>query len=126
LADTPLEFIVTGKVPAGERQVAIKNSGTTLLSPFWPVNQTLGSLGIQNTPNWVTGASPATADTVSLTVAGSVNTFFHDGTNWRRVTLGTPIANTNVVSVGASIMVNRKGSEAGYAAFEHAAPYNVQ
>jgi hypothetical protein len=126
LAESPLEFIVTGKVPSGERQVAIKNSGTTLVSPFWPVNQSLGDLGLQNTPNWVTGNSASTADTVALTVGGSVNTFFHDGTNWRRVTLGTPISNTNVVPVGASIMVNRKGNATGFAAFEHAAPYNIQ
>ena len=126
LANTPLEFIVTGKVPSGERQVSVKNFGTTLLAPFWPVGQTLGSLAIQNTPNWVAGASASVADTLVLSAGGSINTFFFDGTNWRRVALGSPLANTNAVPVGASVMINKKGSAAGFAAYEHAAPYNLQ
>jgi hypothetical protein len=127
LANTPLEFIVTGKVPSGDREVSIKNSGTTLLAPFWPVNQTLGDLALQNLPNWGSGAAAASADTLVLsTPTGSVNTFFHDGSNWRRVALGSPLANTNVVPVGASILINKKGSAAGFASYEHAAPYNLQ
>ncbi len=127
LGDTPLEFIVTGKVPSGDREVSIKNSGVTLLAPYWPVNQTLSDLAIQNIPNWSSGASAGAADTVVLTTStGSVNTFFHDGSNWRRVSLGSPLANTNEVPVGASIMINKKGSAGGYASYEHAAPYNLQ
>ena len=126
LANTPLEFIVTGKVPSGEREVSIKNSGTTLLAPFWPVSQTLADLAIQNMPNWGTGATAAAADTVVLSSGGSVSTFFHDGTNWRRVALGSPTANTNVVPVGASILINKKGGASGFASYEHAAPYDLQ
>jgi len=126
IANPPLEFIVTGKVPSGDREVSIKNSGVTLLAPFWPVNQTLADLGIQNTPNWTSGASAAAADTLVLSSGGSVSTFFHDGTNWKRVALSSPTANTNVVPVGASIMINKKGSAGGYASYEHGAPYNFQ
>ena len=126
IANTPLEFIVTGKVPSGDREVSIKNSGVTLLAPFWPVNQTLADLGIQNTPNWTSAASAAAADTVVLSSGGSVSTFFHDGTNWKRVALSSPTANTNVVPVGASIMINKKGAAGGYASYEHVAPYNFQ
>jgi hypothetical protein len=42
LADTPLEFIVTGMVPSGDREVSIKNSGVTLLAPYWPPQLGLG------------------------------------------------------------------------------------
>jgi hypothetical protein len=126
IANTPLEFIVTGKVPSGQREVSIKNSGVTLLAPFWPVNQTLVDLGIQNTPNWTSGASAAAADTVVLSSGGSFSTFFYDGANWKRVTLGSPTANTSVVPVGASILINKKGSVGGYASYEHFAPYNLQ
>ena len=125
IASTPLEFIVTGKVPAGQREVSIKNSGVTLLASYWPVSQTLADLAIQNTPNWGTGASAAAADTLVLSSGGSVSTFFHDGSNWRRVALGSPLANTNTVPVGASIMINKKGSAAGYASYEHVAPYHL-
>lgn len=126
IANTPLEFIVTGKVPSGEREVSIKNSGTTLLSPFWPVGQTLAQLAIQNTPNWGSGASANAADTLALSSGGSVSTFFYDGSNWRRVALGSPLANSNVVPVGASVLINKKGNASGFAAYQHAAPYNLQ
>jgi len=126
LANTALEFIVTGKVPSGQREVSVKNSGTTILSPYWPVSQTLAQLALQNTPNWVKSSSSGLADTVVLSSGGSLTTFFHDGTNWRRVALGSPNANTNTVPVGASIMINKRGSSGGYAAYENAAPYNLQ
>jgi hypothetical protein len=125
LAAQSLEFIVTGKVPSGQREASIKNSGTTLLSPLWPVNQTLGSLGLQNTPNWLSGSSPSTADTVVLIGNGSPSTFYYDGSNWRRTGLGGSVANSTVIPVGASIMVNRKGGD-GFSFFKHPAPYNLQ
>lgn len=127
IASTPLEFIVTGKVPSGQREVSIKNAGVTLLAPFWPVSQTLSDLAIQNTPNWGTGISASAADTVVLSTAtGSVNTFFHDGRHWRRVALGSPLADSTTVPIGASIMINKKGNASGFASYEHLAPYNLQ
>jgi hypothetical protein len=127
LATTPLEFIVTGKVPSGEREVSIKNSGTTLLAPFWPVSQTLAGLAIHTTPNWTEGNSATVADTISLTTStGSVNNYFYDGSNWRRVALGNPLASTTEVPVGASVLINKKGGASGYAAYKHSAPYNLQ
>jgi len=127
LANTPLEFIVTGKVPSGQREVSIKNSGTTILAPFWPVTQTLAQLALQNTPNWLKASAATSADTIVLSAAGSTTTFFHDGTNWRRSALGNPVANTNTVPVGAAIMINKRSQGgAGYAAYENTAPYNLQ
>jgi hypothetical protein len=122
----PLSFRVLGRMPAGIRKVAVKNSGSTLLSSFWPVRQTLGGLALQTLPNWVSGPSANVADTVVLTSGGSATTYFHDGTNWRRVGLGGGDANATVVPVGASILIDRKGDAAGYATYEHAAPYSFQ
>ena len=126
LPATPLEFIVTGRVPSGQRRVAVKDSGATILSPFWPVGQTLAQLSLQNLPNWQAGSSAATADTVVMSTGGSVATFFYDGSNWRRVAFGTPLANTNAVPVGTSLLLNKKGGEGGYSDYVQAAPYNVQ
>ena len=62
-----------------------------------------------------------------LSSGGSQSTFFHDGSNWRRVALGNPLANSNSVPVGASILINKRNSGgAGYAAYENTAPYNLQ
>jgi hypothetical protein len=126
LPATPLEFIVTGKVPDGKRKVAVKNSGTTILAPYWPVSQTLADLAIQNIQNWGKGASASLADTLVLTSGGASSTFFHDGTNWRRVVFGSPIANTTAVPVGASILLNKKVSSGGFVDYQQTAPYNLQ
>lgn len=126
LAATPLEFRVLGRMPVGARKVAIKNAGTTLLSSFWPVNQTLSSLGLHNLPGWQSGSSSSVADTVVLTVNGSASTFFHDGTNWRRVGLGGGNANTTVVPAGASVMINKRGNVSGFTTYEHSSPYAFQ
>jgi hypothetical protein len=125
LANTGLEFHVMGRIPSGVRQVAVKNSGTTLLSSYWPVGQTLGELGLQNLPNWASGPTAAEADTVVLTAGGSVTTYFHDGTDWRRVGLGGGSnANATPVPVGASVLINKKGNAGGFATYQHTAPYH--
>jgi hypothetical protein len=126
LPNTPLQFMVTGKVPSGQRQVAIRGSGTTILSPFWPVTQTVAGLALQSTPGWTSAASPSAADTFLLSSGGSVNTFFHDGVNWRRVGLGNPIANTNPVPLGSALLINRRGSSLTNSTYQHSAPYNLQ
>ena len=122
----PLSFLVTGRMPAGVRKVAIKNSGTTLLSPYWPVSQTLGALGLQNLPGWVSSTTTASADTVVLTANGSVTTYYHDGNNWRRVGLGAASSDAVTVPVGASVLINKKGTTPGFTTYEHAAPYSFQ
>jgi hypothetical protein len=126
LAATPLKFRVLGRMPAGQRKVAIKNSGTTLLSPYWPVRQTLGALGLHNLPGWVHSTSISAADSVVLTANGVVTSYYHDGNTWRRVGLGSGSSDAVVVPVGASILINKKGNTPGYTTFEHAAPYSMQ
>jgi len=123
LASTPLSFVVTGGVPTLPRSVAVRNSGSTLLSQYWPVDSTLASLGLESVVN--PGASAAAADTVILTSAGAANTYFYDGTNWRRVFVGSPIADTTPVPVGSTIQVVRKGSATGFTTLSQLVPYNL-
>jgi hypothetical protein len=76
------------------------------------------------------GTSASTADTISIVSNGQSTTYFYNTgatpNRWSRVALGSPNANTNTVPVGASIMINKRGSSGGYAAYENAAPYNLQ
>lgn len=124
LAATPLEFRILGRMPVGSRKVAIKNSGTTLLAPFWPVNQTLATLGLHNLPGWKSASSPSSADTVVLTSNGSPSTYFHNGTAWRRVGLGGGNADAVTVPAGTSIQINKIGNETGFTIYQHSAPYS--
>jgi len=123
IAPTPLEITAVGAVPTGKRQVPVKNSGTTLLSSYWPHSQTLSTFALQNTPGWRSGVSGRDADTVVLVNNGSASTFFHDGSHWRRVSPGTPVADGTVIPLGSSLLVSRKGTGSGYSIYANGAPY---
>jgi hypothetical protein len=126
LADTPLQFIVTGRVPSGARRALISPS-TTILASYWPANQTLGSLGLNSISNWGVNSSSTLADKVTLVTAGTADNYYHDGTNWRQIRVGRPLANDVVVPVGSSVMIRRaSGSGSGFATYSNTAPYNLQ
>jgi len=123
LPSTPLSFVVTGAVPTVPRQMAVKNSGTTLISQFWPTDSTLSTSNLHTVVN--SGASAAVADTVVLTSGGNVTTYFFDGTNWRRVVLGSPIADTTPIPVGTTVQIVRKGDAGGFTLLSQPVPYNL-
>jgi hypothetical protein len=123
IGNTALSFVVTGGVPTEPRKVAIKNSGTTLVSQFWPSDSTLQTSGLSSVVT--SGASAAVADTVVLTSTGSASTYFFDGTNWRRVFTGSPISNTTPIPIGTTVQVVRKGSASGFTVLSQNVPYNL-
>lgn len=125
LPATALSFLVTGRVPAGQRQAAVKNSGNTLLSSYWPVPRALSTLGLQNLPGWARSTVVSNADTLVISFAGSSSTYFHNGTNWVRNFAGSPNANATTIPLGASMMVNRRGSAAGFTFYRENAPYTL-
>ena len=121
ISTAPWSRTVTGGVPVDPRKVAVKNSGNTILSQFWPVDSTLATSGLSTVVT--AGANANTADTVRLTSAGSVNTYFYDGTNWRRQALGSPLANDTPIPLGTAMQIFRRGSAAGYTTLNQAVPY---
>ena len=125
LADTPLSFVVTGGVPTMRRTVSVKSSGITLLAQYWPAGSTLASLNLNTIAGWKVGANASLSDTVVLTTGGVATTYFNDGTNWRRVAFGSPLANDALIDVGTTVMINRKGGDAGYADLNQNPPYNL-
>ena len=125
LGNTALSFTITGQVPDLPRKVSINNSGTTLLSQYWPIASTLFSIGLQALPNWTTGNNAATADTVILTSNGTPNTYFYNGSNWRRVGPGSANFNDTEIPIGSSIQIGQKGAEAGYTTLNQQVPYSL-
>ena len=123
LSTNALSFVSTGAVPSIQRDVAIKNAGNTLLSQYWPVESTLSSIGLQNLPGWQKNSSSTNSDTVSLIAAGAPTTYWHNGTNWRRVGPGTNNYDSTIIPIGTAILINKKGSAAGYTALEQTVPY---
>ncbi len=123
LANTALSFVVTGQVPTQQREVAVKNSGTTVVSQFWPTDTTLGTSGLSSVVT--SGATATLADTVILTANGVVSTYFYNGTNWKKVAFGTPNADTTVLAIGTSMQIVRKGSASGYSTLTQPVPYTL-
>ena len=125
IGNSALNFVVTGQVPVISREVNVKNSGTTLLSSFWPVDSTLTQIGLQALPGWVSGATAAVSDTVVLTAGGTASTYWYNGTNWRRVAPGSPISDTAAIGIGTAIQIGKKGNAAGYTALDQNVPYQL-
>jgi len=123
LGNTPIELLVTGTVPTGTRKVALKDSGTSLISAYWLQPQSLQSLALQDTSTWLAGPNARVADTVVGTTDGSVQSYFFDGTNWRRVSLGNPLSNHVEFSPHSGLLINKKGTSANYSIYQHNAPY---
>jgi hypothetical protein len=125
LFSTPLEFLVQGSVPSGSRKVALKDSGPTLLSTYWQAEQSLTSLGLQNSDTWLAGPNSRTADNVTTTTNGSVSSYFFDGTNWRRVALGNPLADNVILPPNSGLLINKKGVGNNYSIYQHNSPYQL-
>ena len=123
LAATPVTFVAQGEVPTRTRKMPVKLLGTTILAPYWPIDQQLASLGIQSIPGWRKSPVAQNADKVVATVNGAVQTFYNDGTNWRRVSVGSPIANTNVVKPSDSLMLQTGTVSGGEGVLTQSAPY---
>ncbi len=126
LGTSPIELTVTGDVPADPRKTFVKNSGTTFLAQYWPVDSTLSSTGISSLQSWVSGASTNVADTVIITSNGSASTFWFDGTNWRKAAPGNPISNTTVIPTCSTVSMVKKGSASGYSILSQSLPYTLQ
>lgn len=123
ISSEPLDLLVTGKVPYGIRKTSVKNSGSTLLSSFWAQEQTLSAMGIHNVQGWRSGSTGKDADTILLLSGGAASTYFYDGANWRKVSFGSPVADSTMVAPGAGLLITRKGVEAGSSFYAHQAPY---
>jgi hypothetical protein len=113
LAGTPLELIVTGRAPTRTRVAEVKNSGPTLLSQNWPADLTLAASNLNRIPGWITSTAASAADKVKLYLNDTLYTYWHDGTNWRRQTLGSPVSNHVVLPAASAVTLERTGTATG-------------
>jgi hypothetical protein len=123
LKNEGLSLTFTGEVPTTQREILVSNAGTTTLSAGWPAEQTLGSLGINSIPGWVSGSS---GDLVQFLVAGLPRSYYYDsGTSqWRRVGPNTG-SNSVTIPVGSIYNVIKKGSTIGSTEVTQNPPYSL-
>ena len=121
-----LNLTVTGTVPTLLRKAQIKNSGVTLFASYYPVDSTLAALGLQNLSGWTSNTLSALADKVVLVSStGVANTYWYNGSGWKRVFAGSPAADSTVIPVGSMIYINKIGSAPGSSTYAQALPYTL-
>jgi hypothetical protein len=124
LANTPLSLVSVGEVPTGKRKLKIRGNGATLLSTYWPKDTSLNDMGIAQSQNWRNGATASMSDRIVLSKDGSVSTFWNNGTNWKRVALGSPNADTNQVTAAGAFLINKTTPGQTYTTFVDSQPYS--
>lgn len=119
---SPVTLTMMGAVPSTNEQTDLFGSGSTFLANRFPVDVQLINSGIHTSSGWVTNASPNVADKVYLwdTTTRVWQTYFHNGTNWRRAGSGAN-QNTIVIKAGSAAILSR--SSATGAALTQTLPY---
>jgi len=126
LGASPVTLTALGSVPTVGRKTQIKNSGLTLLGQYFPSDSTLLSSGLHLTPGWTSNASSALADKVVLVSStGAASTFWYSGTGWKKVTVGSPSADAQVIPAGAMIYVSKFGTASGFSTYALGLPYTL-
>ncbi len=116
--DTLSSAILTfmGTVPSTSERTDIAASGSTFISNRFPVDATLGGLGLQNISGWLAGATPDVADKVYIWDAALATwaTYFWTGTVgtpnniWKKT--GNIDRSSTPIPVGTGVFVSHAGS----------------
>ncbi len=102
-----LALNITGSVPMTNRADLVRSSGLSFLGSHWPVDITLINSGIQNISGWVANSNVNSADQIQILISGTWNTYWFDGTNWRRRTFGNPNSDNQIIAAGSAIIINK-------------------
>ena len=85
----------------------VAHPGYTFISNRFPVNSTLGSLGLHLLPGWVSGGDPNAVDNALIWNGTTWATYFYDGA-WYNLSSFDPQDSTPIPA-GAAVFVIRKG-----------------
>jgi uncharacterized protein (TIGR02597 family) len=106
---------IMGTVPSTGEKTVIDANGSTFISNRFPVDATLGSLGLHTLPGWVAGATPDAADKAIIwdSALGTWATYFYTGTVgtpnniWKRT--GNTDRSSTPIPVGTGVFVTHSG-----------------
>lgn len=109
-----LTFYVTGRVASTDLNFPVANSGVTYTHVGFPVDKTLGELGLDTAiAGWVSDANPDLADLVGVSVGAGWVYYYHDGSAWRRTVGAASDRGSVVVPAGKPLQILRRGATAG-------------
>jgi len=128
ISTTSLVFEFTGEAPTTNALRQISNTGTTVLSTYFPVDYTLASLSANSMPGWrkLNDSGVVLNSTDRLFApdgSGTIRSYSHDGVSWRRQ--GASGRQDGIaISAGSAIYVTRFGSP-GSSTWNLQIPYNL-
>ncbi len=121
---TAVTITFLGRAPDVRFSVPIANAGPTYTHTGFPVAVSLGALGLQNrVPGWVSAATAAAADTLSVSSGAAWLSYFHNGAFWQRTTGPATNRDAIVITTGTPIQIFKRGAAAGTTSFTRALPY---
>ncbi len=111
-ATAPLSVYVAGTVPDSPEVLVLPAALSRFVGNRFPADTTLSGLGIHSNPNWKKGASAAQSDNLLVWNGVTWESFFHNGTQWRRA--GSFLNfNSHPIPVGAGFFAVRKPGGTG-------------
>jgi hypothetical protein len=122
----PLTLTFAGQVGATPFRVNVNNSSTTAIHTGFPVDTTLGALGVQHLlSGWRSGPSAAGSDLVALHNGTAWVNYFYNGVNWQPATGAA--ANSDAVAISGDdvITIQRPGATPGTSELIRAIPYSL-
>lgn len=117
-----LPLTIIGRVLATPFRAAIANASTTAITPGYPTDATLSTLGLQSLlPGWRSGTATGTADSVSLYTGTSWTPYVFTGVRWQTAA-GDP-ADSVAIPAGTVLLIQRPGSTSGTTELLRPQPY---
>jgi hypothetical protein len=124
-----LEVTIQGRVAVGPVKTIVSNGGATYVANHFPIDRTLGSLGIESIPGFIAAEPPAvpvaSADTVSVwNGSGWKNYHYNAGlSQWREGSLPVNRSNAMIPS-GVPFWIQKKTLSSGSSLLTEQLPYS--
>jgi uncharacterized protein (TIGR02597 family) len=124
-AATALTLTRVGSVPASRLKTDLPANRTTPLPNRFPVDTTLGALGLQSVPGWLPHASDAAqADNVQIRSTLSWQTFYFDNSHWVLAgDTGHTSQDSKSIPIGTLMLVTRRPG--ANITFDQTLPYSL-
>ncbi len=73
-----------GTVPSTAEKTDLAGSGSSFIGNRFPVDVAISALGLEKTDQWKSSAAPESADSLYVWNGVTWDTYFYNGTNWRK------------------------------------------
>jgi uncharacterized protein (TIGR02597 family) len=107
-----LVLTVLGNVPTTALQTNLPAGATTFLANRFPVDTSIGGLGLNTYSQWNAGTNPSTCDNLVIRGVFGWLTYYYNGSTWLRQGDGTgsPQSTTDIPTGSSILIVRQSGS----------------